>query len=255
MKRFVILIYGIFCYVLFFGTFLYAIGFLGNFAVPKSIDSPAPTDPLAAIGVNLGLLAIFALQHSVMARPGFKRAWTRLVPKPAERSTYVLASSLALILVFWGWQPIAGGLYSIESEPGRTLLYGLFLSGVGLVLYATFLIDHFGLFGLRQVVLHFRGVPYEEKRFVTPSLYKHVRHPLYLGWFVTFWATPEMSWGHLLMAVGTSGYILVAVVFEERDLLSLLGSDYRRWRESTPAFVPALRRRRRSDPASHRMTA
>jgi protein-S-isoprenylcysteine O-methyltransferase Ste14 len=243
MKRFATLAYAVVCYGVFFSTFLYAIGFLANLGVPKSIDSVPTTATGIALVVDLALLAVFALQHSVMARPGFKRIWTRIVPRPVERATYVLASSLALALLFWAWQPIDGGVYTVTSEAGRALLRGVFFGGVGLVLYSTFLIDHFDLFGLRQAVLFVRGVDYTEKRFMTPSLYKHIRHPLYVGWFITFWATPDMSWGHLLMAIVTTAYILVAIVFEERDLLEALGPDYASWRSRTPKFLPTRRRR------------
>jgi protein-S-isoprenylcysteine O-methyltransferase Ste14 len=244
VNRITALLYGIVCYAIFFGTFLYAVGFLGNFAVPKSIDSGTGTGWLVAAAVNGVLLGIFALQHSVMARPAFKRWWTRIVPAPVERSTYVLASSVALIALFWAWQPLPASVFRIEGEMARGLVTGIFFAGVGLVLYATFLIDHFDLFGLRQVVLFFRGRPYAEKRFATPSLYKHVRHPLYVGWFVTFWATPDMSVGHLLFAAVSTAYILVAVLFEERDLTHALGDDYRFYRESTPKFFPRLGSRR-----------
>ena len=255
MKRFAALAYAVVCYGVFFSTFLYAIGFLANFGVPRSIDSAPTSPPATAIVVDLALLGIFALQHSVMARPGFKRAWTRIVPRPIERATYVLASSLALGLLFWGWQPIEGGLYFVANETARALLHGVFLCGVGLVLYSTFLIDHFDLFGLRQALLFARGVDYTEKRFVTPSLYKHIRHPLYLGWFVTFWATPDMSWGHLLMASVTTAYILVAIVFEERDLLAMLGPEYARWRARTPKFLPRGRRGSEPTPSTREATA
>jgi protein-S-isoprenylcysteine O-methyltransferase Ste14 len=238
MKRLVTLTYGFVSYAIFFATFLYAAGFLANAFVPKRIDSGEPGLVVLAVIVNLALLTVFALQHSVMARVGFKRWWTRFVPRPAERSTYVLASSIAMILLFWGWQPIGGSIWTIEDDFGRTAMYTLYAGGLGLVLYSTFLIDHFDLFGLRQVVLYFRGIEYSDKSFRTPSLYKHIRHPLYVGWFVTFWATPDMTYGHLLMAVVTTAYILVAIVFEERDLLQLLGADYRAWRASTPMFVP-----------------
>ena len=217
MKRFAVLLYGICSYAIFFGTFLYAVGFLANAVVPKSIDSGTAGPVGWAVLVNLALLGVFAVQHSVMARIEFKRWWTRVIPQPIERSTYVLASSLAMILLFWGWQPIGGTLYILESEIARTFMTALFAGGVCLVLYSTFLIDHFDLFGLRQTVLYFRGVDYSEKNFVTPSLYRYIRHPLYVGWFVTFWATPDMSWGHLFMAIGTTAYILVAIVFEERE--------------------------------------
>jgi protein-S-isoprenylcysteine O-methyltransferase Ste14 len=242
MHPVVALIYGVACYVAFFGTFLYAIGFLGNFVVPKSIDSGTPGDAATAMIVNLALLTVFALQHSVMARPAFKRAWTRIVPQPVERATYVLASSAAMWLLFAFWQPIPATVWH-ETGFVAAVLQALFFLGVLTVLYATFLIDHFDLFGLRQVVLYFRGTPYTEKRFTTPSLYRWVRHPLYVGWFMTFWFTPHMTAGHLLFAAVASAYILVAVVFEERDLLALLGDDYRRWRERTPKFLPRFGRR------------
>lgn len=248
MNRIVALLYGTVCYAIFFGTFLYAVGFLGNSSlVPKTIDSGIETGWLQAVSVNLLLLTLFALQHSVMARPAFKRWWTRFVPQPVERSTYVLASSAVMILLFWAWQPLPSVVFHVEEPVARAALQLLFLGGVSVVLYSTFLIDHFDLFGLRQVVLHFRGRPYEEKRFVTPSLYRHIRHPLYVGWFVTFWATPDMTVGHLLMAGVTTAYILVAIVFEERDLGAHLGEDYRAYRERTPKFIPALPSRRSED--------
>jgi protein-S-isoprenylcysteine O-methyltransferase Ste14 len=245
MPRAIALAYGSFCYVAFFLTFLYAIGFLANLVVPKSIDSGAAGPVGQAVVVNLALLSVFALQHSIMARQGFKRVWTRIVPKPVERATYVLASSAAMWLLFAFWQPIPAVVWSFDGLAGLVLM-ALFLLGVLTVLYSTFLIDHFDLFGLRQVVLHFHGKPYTEKRFATPSLYRHVRHPLYVGWFMTFWFTPQMSVGHLLFASVASAYILVAVLFEESDLLELLGEDYRRWRERTPAFIPRFGSRRKT---------
>jgi protein-S-isoprenylcysteine O-methyltransferase Ste14 len=250
MNRFLALAYGTVCYAIFFGTFLYAAGFLGNFGVPKSIDSGVAGAAWAAALVNLGLLGIFGLQHSVMARIGFKRWWTRYVPQPVERSTYVLASSLAMILLFWAWQPMTGVVFTVESQLGRDLAYAGFALGLATVLYATFLIDHFDLFGLRQVVLYFRGQPYTHKRFATPSLYKHVRHPLYVGWFLTVWVTPDMTVGHLLFAGVATAYILVAVLFEERDLITLLGDDYRAWRQRTPMFVPRLGGRKQPSPGT-----
>jgi len=240
MRRTAILIYGTLCYAIFFATFLYAVGFLGNFAVPKSIDSGAAGSWLPAVAVNLLLLTIFAVQHSVMARPAFKRWWTRFVPEPAERSTYVLFSSLAFIALFWGWQPLPEPIFAVDGLMPRAAVTAVFLGGVTLVLYSTFLIDHFDLFGLRQVFLSWRGTPYTHKTFVTPSLYKFIRHPLYVGWFLTFWMTPHMSAGHLLCAVGMSAYILVAIPFEERDLSEALGDVYRRYRARTPRFVPRL---------------
>lgn len=251
MRRAAALVYGTFCYVAFFLTFLYAIGFLANLVVPKSIDSGVPGPVGQAIAVNLVLLSVFALQHSVMARQGFKRVWTRVVPKPVERATYVLASSAAMWLLFAFWQPIPGLVWSFGGFAGAVMT-SLFLLGIATVLYSTFLIDHFDLFGLRQVVLYFQGKSYTEKRFATPSLYRHIRHPLYVGWFMSFWFTPQMSFGHLLFASVASAYILVAIVFEESDLLELLGEDYRRWRERTPMFVPRFGGQKSAAPARPR---
>ncbi len=248
MRRTAILIYGIICYAIFFGTFVYALGFIGNLLVPKSIDTGAESGWPIALAINAGLLGLFAIQHSVMARPFFKRWLTRYIPVSAERSTYVLASSIAFIALFWLWQPLPASVFSIENATARSIVTAIYLGGAGLVLYATFLIDHFDLFGLRQVVLQFVGKPYEEKHFVTPSLYKHIRHPLYVGWFIVFWATPDMTVGHLLMAIGTTGYILVAIIFEERDLAVALGSKYREYREHTPMFVPRFGSRATTSP-------
>jgi protein-S-isoprenylcysteine O-methyltransferase Ste14 len=244
MNRFAALGYGVVCYAIFFGTFLYAVGFLGNLVVPKSIDSGVPGSPVASLAINLGLLTLFALQHSVMARIGFKRWWTRYVPQPVERATYVLASSLAFIALFAFWQPMPTPVFQLENEALRTLVLAVFGLGVATVLYSTFLIDHFDLFGLRQVVLYFQGRPYTQKKFVTPALYRHIRHPLYVGWFLTFWVTPDMTAGHLLLAGVTTAYILVAIVFEERDLSTLLGAEYREYRARTPMFVPRIGRKR-----------
>ena len=246
MQRTAILIYGILSYVVFFGTFLYSLGFVGNVLVPKSIDTGIESGWLSALAINAALLGVFAIQHSVMARPFFKRWLTRFIPEPAERSTYVLASSIAFIVLFWAWRPMSGVVFAIEGETARNVMTAIFFGGAGLVLYSTFLIDHFDLFGLRQVVLQFRGTPYSHKNFATPSLYKHIRHPLYVGWFIVFWATPDMTIGHLLMAIGTTGYILVAIVFEERDLSDALGSKYRTYRERTPMFIPRFGGRRAS---------
>jgi len=251
MRRAAALVYGTVCYVAFFLTFLYAIGFLANLVVPKSIDSGVPGPVGQAIVVNLALLSVFALQHSVMARQGFKRMWTRIVPKPVERATYVLASSAAMWLLFAFWQPIPGLVWSFTGFGGALMTFFFFL-GIATVLYSTFLIDHFDLFGLRQVVLYFQGKSYTEKHFATPSLYRHIRHPLYVGWFMSFWFTPQMSVGHLLFASVASAYILVAILFEESDLLEMLGDDYRRWRERTPMFIPRFGGRKAAGPAAAR---
>jgi protein-S-isoprenylcysteine O-methyltransferase Ste14 len=240
MKRIAAFTYGVICYVIFFGTFLYAIGFVGDLFVPKSIDS-APQGPLGqALLINALLLGLFAVQHSVMARPAFKRWWTRFVPKPVERSTYVLFSSLALIALFAYWQPIGGVIWDVQDPVGQAVLYGLFAFGWGLVLLATFLINHFDLFGLRQVWLYLRGKEYRPLNFGTPALYKIVRHPLYVGWFFAFWATPTMTVAHLFFALLTTAYILIAIRFEERDLVAEHGTRYVEYRKQVPMLVPRL---------------
>jgi methanethiol S-methyltransferase len=241
MQRIGIFVYGVLSYVCFLVTFLYAVGFVGGFAVPRSLDSAAAGRIGVAVAVDLFLLALFALQHSIMARPAFKRWWTRIVPEPAERSTYVLASSLALLLLFWLWRPIGGVVWQVEHPVGQAVLHGLFAAGWLTVLVTTFLIDHFDLFGLRQVWLHLRGEPYRPLGFVTPGPYRHVRHPLYVGWLLAFWATPTMTAAHLLFAVMTTSYILVAIRFEERDLRAVHGESYAEYRRSVPMLVPRVR--------------
>jgi protein-S-isoprenylcysteine O-methyltransferase Ste14 len=247
-KRIAFFVYGSLSYVIFLATFLYAIGFIGNFGVPRTLDG-APSKPLwVALLIDAGLLTLFAVQHSVMARKWFKDWWTRMVPKPLERSTYVLFSSLALILLFWQWQPLGGVVWSIEDPVGRIVLHVLFAFGWALVLVSTFLISHFELFGLRQVWARLRGQELPSPVFRTPSLYKRVRHPIYLGFLLAFWAAPTMSVGHLLFAVATTGYILIGIFLEERDLMALFGEQYRRYREEVPMLIPlfkALEQRRR----------
>jgi protein-S-isoprenylcysteine O-methyltransferase Ste14 len=241
MGRVLAFVYGVVSYAIFFVTFLYAAGFVGNLVVPKGLDA-APGGPLAtALLVDLGLLGLFALQHSVMARPGFKRWWTRLVPPPVERSTYVLASSLALLLLFWQWRPLGGVIWDVQDPLGRGLLHAAFAFGWLLVLVTTFLINHFDLFGLRQVWLHLRGRPYVPLPFTTPGPYRLVRHPLYVGWLFAFWATPTMTATHLLFAVATTAYILIAIRLEERDLLAV-HPEYAGYRRRVPMLVPATRR-------------
>jgi protein-S-isoprenylcysteine O-methyltransferase Ste14 len=243
MKRLLILVYGLACYAVFFATFLYAVGFIGNFGVPKSIDSARAVPVVTALWTNLALLGLFAVQHSVMARPGFKRWWTRLVPVAAERSTYVLLSSVALILLFMLWQPMGGMVWSVDSPLGRGLLYGLFAFGFGLVLVSTFLINHFDLFGLRQVWLQWVGKPYTPVAFRMPLIYRYVRHPLYLGWFCAFWATPTMTAAHLVLALATSAYMLIAIQLEERDLIAA-HPEYAEYRRRVPMLVPFTLRKR-----------
>lgn len=231
-------IYGILCYAIFLGTFLYAIGFVGNFAVPKSIDSGAVGSFWPSLLVNLGLLGLFAVQHSVMARPGFKRWWTRFVPRPVERSTYVLFASLALVLLFWLWQPLPASVWTIEGEAVRAAVWALFGVGWAIVLVSTFMISHAHLFGLRQVGQHLRGDDVSGPEFQTPGLYRLVRHPIMLGFLVAFWATPVMTVGHLVFAGATTGYILIALQLEERDLVRTFGDRYQRYREQVPMLVP-----------------
>lgn len=245
MTRILTLAYGTVSYTIFFLTFLYAIGFIGNFVVPKSIDSPA-TDPwLTALTVDLGLLTLFALQHSVMARQGVKRLLTKVIPPAAERSTYVLASSLALLLLFWQWRPLGGVVWNVEHEVGRAVLHAGFAFGWLLVLYATFVINHFDLFGLRQTWRHFRGQPQAPLHFVTPALYRIVRHPLYVGWFFAFWSAPTMTVTHLVFACVTTAYILVAIQLEERDL-TRAHPEYAAYRRRVPMLVPSWRKQRTS---------
>lgn len=241
MKRKIIFIYGLVSYVLFLATFLYAIGWIGDLYLPVTIDSK-PLIPLGyALLINLGLLGLFALQHSVMARPAFKAWWTRYVPEPAERSTYVLFSSLALIAMFVFWQPLGGTIWDVRDTTGVFILYSLFGFGWLLVLVATFLINHFDLFGLRQVWLYLRGREYTPLAFKTPGAYRFVRHPLYVGWFFVFWATPVMTAGHLFFALVTTAYILFAIRLEERDLVTALGEDYAEYRRQVPMLIPGLR--------------
>src|SRR5262245_59022213 len=237
MKRIAIFAYGVAAYAVFFATFLYAIGFIGNLWVPKSIDGPLERSFVSALLIDLGLLALFAVQHSVMARPAFKRAWTRVVPEAAERSTYVLFSSLALIALFALWQPLGGVVWQLTSHHAIATAYTIFAAGWLLLLYVTFLIDHFDLFGLRQVWRHLAGKPQAPLEFKTPWLYRQVRHPLYLAWFTIFWATPTMTATHLLFAVMTSAYILIAIQFEERDLIAA-HPEYAEYRRRVPMLLP-----------------
>jgi len=241
-KRIAIFLYGVASYAIFFVTYLYAIGFVGNFAVPRTLDGTPTTSFTTALLVNLGLLGVFALQHSVMARPAFKRWFTKRVPVSAERSTYVLLSSLALIALFAWWQPLGGMVWTVTDSTARGVLWGAFAFGWLLVLVSTFLINHFDLFGLRQVWLQLVGRPYTDLAFGTPGPYRLVRHPLYVGWFFAFWATPTMSMSHLVFAIASTGYILVAIQFEERDLIAHHGKAYEDYRKHVPMLIPFTRR-------------
>jgi methanethiol S-methyltransferase len=225
-------------YAIFLLTFLYAIGFTGEIVVPKSINSGDAVPLTAALAVDTVLLATFAIQHSLMARPFFKRWWTQLVPKPIERSTYVLFASAALILLFWQWRPLPHVVWELRSPIASATLQVVFWLGWGLVLVSTFLISHFELFGMRQVVMAWLGRKPEAPVFRTPMLYKHVRHPIYLGFLLAFWATPVMTVGHLLFAIGTTGYILIGIRLEERDLIALFGEQYRAYMQKVRMLLP-----------------
>ncbi len=236
--RFLAFIYGFASYALFFVTFLYAIGFVSGLTVPKTIDSgPAGPVPEALI-VDLLLMSIFAIQHSVMARKQFKQWWTQFVPKPVERSTYVLLSSLALVLLFWQWRPIPAIAWEITDQRIAVTVVGLSLTGWLIVLTSTFLINHFELFGLHQVANNLTGRPMPAMRFRTPLFYKFVRHPIYLGFIIAFWAAATMTIGHLLFAAVTTAYIFVGILLEERDLVDLFGDDYRRYKHHVSMLLP-----------------
>ncbi|BAO83838.1 putative protein-S-isoprenylcysteine methyltransferase [Serpentinimonas maccroryi] len=238
-------------YVFFLATFTYAIGFVGNLPLlPKTIDSGAAAPLLEAVLVNLGLLGLFAVQHSVMARRGFKRWWTRIVPESVERSTFVLASTAVLALLLWQWRPIAEPVvWSVTDPLGRGVLLAVFGLGWAVLLISTFLINHFELFGLRQVWANLRGQKLPEPVFHTPLFYRHVRHPLYLGFLLGFWATPHMTAGHLLFAAACTGYILIGIWFEERDLVAQFGDRYRVYRQQVGMLLPKLGGRNRKGPA------
>jgi protein-S-isoprenylcysteine O-methyltransferase Ste14 len=248
--RITTLFYGVFCYLVFFATFLYAIAFLGDFGVTRTIDSGAEGSIGMALSINAGLLAVFALQHSIMARSWFKRAWTKIVPPAAERSTYVLFSSLALIVLFWQWRPIGGVVWQIDNELGQMAIYMIYATGWMLLLLATFLINHFDLFGLRQAYLYFIGEEYTGLAFRTPGLYRVVRHPIYFSWLCIFWATPRMTTAHLVFALATTGYILMAIPLEERDLTRAYGDAYRKYKQQVPGILPVRFGREKATPAA-----
>jgi protein-S-isoprenylcysteine O-methyltransferase Ste14 len=233
-----ILVYGVACYLAFLVTILYAIGFTANLIVPKSIDSGVQEPFWTAVAIDAGLLAVFALQHSIMARRWFKRAWTKVIPKPAERSTFVAFTCAALMLLFWQWRPMGGIVWDVGNENARLILQMLCGLGWALVVVATFMIDHFDLFGLRQVWYHFTGRQCRDHGFRAPFLYRYLRHPIYLGFLIAFWSTPTMSPARLFFAVMTTAYILVAIRFEEHDLIMAHGERYQRYRTQVPMLIP-----------------
>lgn len=240
--RVVAVLYGALSYAAFLGVFLYLVGFVIDVAVPRSVDHAINGPTVRAVAIDLGLLLMFALQHSVMARPGFKRWWTRIIPEPIERSTYVLVSSAAFALLFWQWRSIDVTVWHVDSAPARAAVSALGGLGWLIALASTFMIDHFELFGIRQVLHNLLSKPLVQKGFRVVLLYRLVRHPLMLGFLIAFWATPTMTAGHLLFAAANTVYILVAVRFEERDLVAALGEQYRRYQGRVPMLLPRVRR-------------
>jgi methanethiol S-methyltransferase len=238
----IVFLYGIVSYALGVAALLYLICFLSNMVVPKTIDAAPVGGLMPAVLVDLILVGVFALQHSIMARPGFKERWTRIVPKSAERSTYVLMTGLVLALLFWQWQPIPGVVWNVEDPFGRVALEGLFWLGWAILFASTYMINHFDLFGLRQVYLHLKNQPYHEVPFVQVALYRFVRHPIMLGLLIGLWATPSMSVGHLLFAAASTGYVFIGIFLEEHDTHQALGESYERYRRETSMIVPMPRR-------------
>ncbi len=251
IRRLAFFLYGVASYLVFLATFLYAIAFVGGFIVPTRLDGPLASPLREALAIDVALLTVFAIQHSVMARRWFKRRWTRFVPPAIERSTYVLCASVALLLLFWQWRPLGVGIWSVDNPAARAVLWALFAAGWGTVLAVTFLINHFDLFGLRQVWLALLGRPYTPVAFRTPLPYRYVRHPLYLGFLFAFWATPQMTLAHLLFALATTAYIVLAIQFEEHDLVAEHGADYEEYRRTVPMLLPGRPRTRRVSRLAH----
>jgi protein-S-isoprenylcysteine O-methyltransferase Ste14 len=247
-RRVVFLVYGFICYVMFLAAFLYAVGFVGNVVVPKGIDDGEASAPGKSIVINVSLLALFACQHSLMARPAFKRWWRTIVPEPIERSTYVLFTSLILFLIYWQWQPMPDAVWDVGQSALKWPILAVCLLGWLILLAATFMIDHFELFGLKQVWYYLRAKPLPETAFQTNLLYRYTRHPIMLGFVIAFWAAPTMSQGHLLFAVITTVYILIAIQIEEHDLMTMIGDDYRKYRNQVSMLIPVVPNKRRKGP-------
>jgi protein-S-isoprenylcysteine O-methyltransferase Ste14 len=239
MGRIAAFIYGAATYLLMFVTFLYLFAFLANMWVPKGVDDGVATPFVLALLINIGLIVLFGVQHSVMARPGFKKRWTRIVPKPVERSTYVLISTLLFILLFWAWQPMTAVIWNVEAPWAQAAIWSVFALGIILLFASTFVINHFDLFGLRQIWLNLTEKPYTYLKFKVTFFYRFVRHPLYVGWAIIFWATPQMTVGHLVLAIGMSAYTLIAIRYEERDLVKFHGETYREYQRTVPMLIPS----------------
>ena len=241
MKKIAYFSYGVLSYALFFGTYCYAVGFVTNLLVPTSLDGLSKGSFLKSLLINASLLLLFAAQHSIMARPAFKKWWTSIVPEPIERSTYVLFSSVSMILLLWLWEPMGGVVWTVEAMPLRMALTALSFLGFGIVLLSTFMINHFDLFGFRQVWFFLRGQTYQSLKFRTPFFYKYVRHPLYLGWIIAFWAAPTMTLAHFFFAALCTGYILIAIQFEENDLIHTFGEKYVEYKRIAPMLIPFIK--------------
>ena len=243
MSKTLSFLYGVVCYLVFFVVFLYMIGFVGDLFVPKSIDTGTEAAAAQSVVINIALLGLFAVQHTIMARPAFKRWLTMILPVQVERSTFVLVASLLLTLLYWQWRPMLGVIWRVDNPTGKAILFGLFWLGWGTVLFSSFIINHFDLFGLRQVWLHITNREYHHLEFQARSLYRLIRHPLMLGMIIGFWATPDMTTGHLVFAITATVYILIGIRFEERDLVRYHGQDYIDYRRSIPMLIPFMKKR------------
>ena len=243
MRKTFSFLYGVVCYLVFFVVFIYMIGFVGDLFVPKSIDTGTETSAVQSVMVNVALLGLFAIQHTIMARPAFKNWLTKIIPEQVERSTFVLASSLILALLYWQWRPMLGVVWSVDNPTGKAILLGLFWLGWGTVLFSSFIINHFDLFGLRQVWFHLTNREYQHLEFQAKSLYRLVRHPLMLGIVIGSWATPHMTTGHLVFAITATVYILIGIRFEERDLARFHGEDYVNYQHRVPMLLPFMKKR------------